>query len=194
VEVFSRSDVVRHFKTRHPMKIIYLTFALILFISCNNSTNTQTQQETFESTEFVFSNFSKNDFIKKPYGSVYSYSYVTNGSLQNNTKNFYSSTFITTEIRIILENGNEMTNKDIDPNPMFFGDLGGMISGEWEPNENAKVELETPRMTETYLKYPIKKIFIDYIIKTTDKINKNERYEVFKTIEVTEKWKKLMSK
>ena len=27
-----------------------------------------------------------------------------------------------------------MTNKDIDPNPMFFGDLGGMISGEWEPN------------------------------------------------------------
>ena len=176
------------------MKIIYLTFALILFNSCNNSTNTQTQQETFESTEFVFSNFSENDFIKKPYGSVYSYSYVTNGSLQNNTKNFYSSTFITTEIRIILENGNEMTNKDIDPNPMFFGDLGGMISGEWEPNEKAKVELETPRMTETYFKYPIKKIFIDYIIKTTDKINKNERYEVFKTIEVTEKWKNLMSK
>lgn len=176
------------------MKTIFLTFALILLISCNNKSNKQTQEETFESTEFVFSNLTENDFLKKPYGSVYSYSFVTNGNLKNNTNNFYSSTLITTEIRIILENGNVMTNKDIDPNPMFFGDLGGMISGEWEPNENAKVELETPRMTETYLKYPIKKILVDYIIKTTDKINKQERYEIFKTIDVTEKWKKLLSK
>lgn len=175
------------------MKITFLTFVLFLFVSCNNGTNNK-QQETFESTEFVFSSFSENNFLKKPYGSEYSYSYVTIGKLKNNSKNFLAPTFITNEIRIILENGNTLTNKDIDPNPMFFGDLGGMISGEWEPNEEAKVELETPRMTETYLKYPIKKVFIDYIIKTTDKINKNERYEVFKTVDVTDKWKKLTSK
>lgn len=170
------------------MKKYYLfTIVLFAFFSCK--TKTTEQQETFESKDFVFTNLTFDNFVTKPYGDERSLSYETIGKIKNNTNNFYSSTFITVEIRLVLENGNILTNKDIDPHPMFFNDIEGMISGEWEPGNEESVKLETPRMTSSYVKYPINKIYIDYIIRSKDKINNSEINEIFKTIDVTDKWK-----
>lgn len=173
------------------MKTIYFLLITVLIASCKNDKIKNVEIETFESTEFVFTNLTKNDFVKQEYGSEYRYSFVTTAMLKNNTKNFYNSTFISNEITVILENGNKLTNKDIEPNPMPFSDIAGLISGEWEPNEESKIKLETPRMSLSYFKYPIKKIYVDYIISTKDRINNTERSEIFKTIEITEKWKKI---
>lgn len=172
------------------MRKYYLfTIILLAFVSCKTKTDKTEQQETFESKEFVFTNLTTDDFVTKAYGDERSLSYETIGKIKNNTNNFYSSTFITVEIRLVLENGNILTNNDIDPHPMLFNDIGGMISGDWEPGKEETVKLETPRMTSSYVKYPISKIFIDYNIHSKDKINNTEINEIFKTIDVTEKWK-----
>lgn len=172
------------------MRKYYLfTIVLLAIISCQTKTDKTEQQETFESKNFVFTSLTTDNFVTKAYGGERSLSYETIGKIKNNTNNFYSSTFLTVEIRLVLENGNVLTNKDIDPHPMLFNDIGGMISGEWEPGKEENIKLETPRMISSYVKYPINKIYIDYNIHSKDKINNTEINEIFKTIDVTEKWK-----
>lgn len=166
------------------------TIVLLAFVSCKTRPDKIEQQETFESDEFFFTNLTTDNFAIKVYDNERYLSYETIGDIKNNTNESYSATNIFVKIRLVLENNSVLTDNQIISHPKLFNDIGGLVSGIWEPGKEKTVKIETIRIDSSFVKYSIKRIYIDYFINAINKSRKTEICKKFKTIEVVRKWEK----
>ncbi|MDQ6471409.1 hypothetical protein RB619_12200 [Flavobacterium sp. LHD-80] len=122
--------------------------------------------------------------------------HVFKGVLKDNTTNIYKKVTLTTELIIVLENGNELTCNDINYTKSLLRDgISPQFRSNWQPNEEWVIdEIKTSSFPVEYFDYPVKEVYTQYYIKLTDQINNTETEIIASQKDVTEKWLNAKSK
>ncbi len=172
----------------------FVSFLLPLFtlFACHNVNNVQIEDEDYTSGDYPIT-VTKSGFKKVPYGSEYAISYDETGIIKNATSGIVKDVVIELRIVIKLDNGNEITNKQIDPQPIILDSYQDYLKGQLLPNNEKRYKLSSLRLTKEYISYPLNKFYIQCVIKGTDPLKGDERFlEVIEQKDVTEEWKKFV--
>lgn len=166
--------------------------AIIMILFFCIGCNTQNGYENYSSKKFPIEH-TKAGFEKVPYGSVYAIQYKSEGVIRNNTQWIYNSFFVKMRITLVLTNGKEISNEELDPFPFLIPSYIHLIRGKFSAREENEFELRSPRITIDYKEYPIEKVIIMYYITAEDPINDRELNEVIYQIDVTNDWVNFIS-
>ena len=97
---------------------------------------------------------------------------------------------VSTEVEFLLENGNVLTEKDLDMGLSFFSPREDFLSFV-KPNEKQEVKgVRSMDIPVEYLEYPIKKVKAKHIFKLEDKINGTKEIFVDER-DITDVWNNL---
>jgi hypothetical protein len=143
----------------------------------------------FICTENKFSDFvvlnSSLDKLQKPNTVVH----LFKGTIKNNTPNIYKSVTLTAELIFVLENGKELSCKDISYTRSLLGGSIPEFRSDWKPNEEWTIgKIETCSFDVEYFDYPVKEVYTQYYMKLEDQINNSEKEIMVSQRDVTEKW------
>lgn len=180
---------------KYSFNLVYLIFAVLLF-SCNKTSDKELQEgqnqdgsDMFICTENKFSDFvvlsSSLDKMQKPR----TVTHMFKGILKNNTSNIYKSVTLTAELIFILENGKELSCKDISYTRSLLGGAIPEFRSNWKPNEEWAIDkIGTCTFDVQYFDYPVKEVYTQYYMRLEDQVNNTEKEIMVSQRDVTQKW------
>lgn len=157
-------------------KKVVLGLSVLILVSCGKLGQKKPP------IEFIIT---ENGFHKN-----YEYRYEVEGEMINKTQNIYEKVVVSTEVEFLLENGNVLTEKDLDMGLSFFSPREDFLSFV-KPNEKQEVKgVRSMDIPVEYLEYPIKKVKAKHIFKLEDKINGTKEIFVDER-DITDVWNNL---
>jgi lipoprotein len=157
-------------------KKVVLGLSVLILVSCGKL------EQKKPPIEFIIT---ENGFHKN-----YEYRYEVEGEMINKTQNIYEKVVVSTEVEFLLENGNILTEKDLDMGLSFFSPREDFLSFV-KPNEKQEVKgVRSMDIPVEYLEYPIKKVKAKHIFKLEDKINGTKEIFVDER-DITDVWNNL---
>ncbi len=177
--------------------VLLVLFVSILFNSCNTVEESDNKSELpditlteYQSEKLQIVSIKTDSLETVQFGDDRAFRYCFKGELKNNSLNIFKSASIKMRINLLLDNGNIITNEDIDKAPLLADGTLEVISGQWLPNEIKSCKVFSPRIQCAYAYYPIQKVTINLILNAEDQINNEVTGGVFRTIDLTQTWRR----
>lgn len=152
------------------MNRISLLLLVLAILACNSNSD-RLGEEDYSSPNFHIIDDIKPNFIEVPFGRVHAITYTHTGRIVNKSKTIVKGAVLEMRIILKLENGNIVTNEDIDGTPMLIPSYKEFLHGQFMPETEQEFKLESPRMRYEYFDYPVKSVWVQYELSGADPIN-----------------------
>lgn len=173
------------------MKTLILTlllFGLLLTIASCDNNQSSIAEIPFKETKIIYNDFYTryNEFAATQVPSDIAFIYKC--QLLNKSNNTYNKVAINVKIKLILDNGNVLTENEYGTGILGEDILEYRLISNWKPNEERENRtIVTTEIPVKYLDYPVQKVIATFKYECEDQIN-NTNNTFIEDRDITNNW------